>query len=164
MKLYELTEAYAELLSRLEDCETIQEESEILSAIDAVTDDIAAKGEAYARIMRNKMAEAAAFEAEIKRLQTRKKSAENTVSRLKEYILFAMGLVGATELNTSIGKWQVRDNPHRVEVFDERVIPEEFTEAQPRKIMKSKILKHFKETGEILDGCVIIQDQSAMFR
>ena len=87
MKLYELTEAYAELLSRLEDCQNAQEESAVLAAIDAVSEDIAAKGEAYARIIRNKLAEIAGYEAEIKRMQARKKSAENTVERLKENIL-----------------------------------------------------------------------------
>ena len=164
MKLYELTEAYAELISRLEDCQNAIEESEVLSAIDAVSEDIAAKGEAYARIMRNKMAEAAGFEAEIKRLQARKKSAENTVERLKENILYAMGMVGATELNTTIGKWRVQKNVPSVVITDEAKIPEEFTIPQPPKIVKIAIMQHYKDTGEIPDGCDVIQTEGVRFR
>ena len=164
MKLYELTEAYADLISRLEDCESLQEESEVLAAIDAISDDIAAKGEAYARIMRNKMAEAAALEAEIKRLQARKKSADNAVERLKENILYAMGMVGATELNTSIGKWRIQKNAPSVAIMDEAKVPDAFTVEQPKKIMKIAILQHWKETGEIPEGCDIIHGEGIRFR
>ena len=129
-----------------------------------MSDDIAAKGEAYARIMRNKMAEAAAFEAEIKRLQARKKSADNAVERLKENILYAMGMVGATELNTSIGRWRVQKNVPSVAITDEAKIPDAFTVEQPRKIMKIAILQHWKETGEIPEGCDIVQTEGVRFR
>lgn len=164
MKLYELTEAYAELISRLEDCESEQEESMVLAGIEAVSDDIAAKGEAYARIMRNKLAEVAAYEAEIKRLQARKNSAYNTVVRLKENILYAMGMVGATELSTSIGKWRVQKNAPSVAITDETKVPEEFTVPQPPKIMKIAIMQHWKETGEIPEGCDIIHGEGIRFR
>lgn len=164
MQLYKLTEAYADLVSRLEDCQNAQEESDVLAAIEAVSDDIAAKGEAYARIMRNKIAESAGIEAEIKRLQARKKSADNTVDRLKENILYAMGMVGATELNTSIGKWRIQKNAPSVVITDEAKIPEEFTVPQPPKIMKIAIMQHFKETGEIPEGCDIVHGEGVRFR
>lgn len=164
MKLYELTEAYADLVSRLEDCQNEHEESVVLAGIEAVSDDIAAKGEAYARIMRNKLAEVAAYEAEIKRLQARKNSAYNTVVRLKENILYAMGMVGATELSTSIGKWRVQKNAPSVAITDEAKVPEEFTVPQPPKIMKIAIMQHWKETGEIPEGCDIIHGEGIRFR
>jgi hypothetical protein len=164
MKLYELTEAYAELLSRLEDCQNAQEESEVLEAIDAVSEDIAAKGEAYARIIRNKQSEAESIEAEIKRLQRLKKSAENAVERLKENILYAMGMVGATELSTTIGKWRIQKNVPSVIITNEANVPEEFTVPQPPKIMKTAIMQHFKETGEIPEGCDIVQTEGVRFR
>ena len=164
MKLYELTEAYAELLSRLEDCQSAQEESEVLAAIDAVSEDIAAKGEAYARIIRNKLAEIAGYEAEIKRMQARKNSAKNTVNQLKGNLLYAMGMVGATELSTTIGKWKIQKNPPSVVILDENKIPDEFTVPQPPKIMNSAILQHFSETGEIPEGCDVVQSEGIRFR
>jgi hypothetical protein len=164
MKLYELTEAYAELLSRLEDCQSAQEESEVLAAIDAVSEDIAAKGEAYARIIRNKLAEVAGYEAEIKRMQARRNCAKNTINHLKGSLLFAMGIVGATELNTTIGKWKIQKNPPSVVILDESKIPDKFTVHQPPKIMNSAILQHFSETGEIPEGCDVVQSEGVRFR
>ena len=163
-KLYELTEVYADLLSRLEDCQNADDEAAVLAEIDTVSEDIAAKGEAYARIMRNKMADANAYDAEIKRLTALKKSAENTVARLKENIMFAMGLVGATELHTSIGKWKIQKNPPKVLILDESKIPDEFTVPQPPKIMSVAIMQHFKDTGEIPEGCDVVQSEGVRFR
>ena len=164
MKLYELTGAYADLLGMLDECQNSDDEAAILAQIDAVSEDIADKGEAYARIIRNKAAEAAGYEAEIKRLTARKKSAENTVARLKENILYAMGMVGTTEIRTSIGKWRIQKNPASGVVLDESKIPEEFTIPQPPKVVKAAIMQHYTETGEIPEGCDVVQSEGVRFR
>lgn len=164
MKLYELSEAYAFLMNRLDQCQSDDEELAVLIELNDLSEDISEKGEVYARIIRNKQAEAEALDAEIKRLQRRKKSAENTVSRLKDYILFAMDIAGAAEIITPIGKWKIQNNAPSVVILDERAVPEEFTVPQPPKAMKTAIMQHFKETGEIPEGCEIIQGQSVRFR
>lgn len=164
MKLYDLTATWADLVAMLDDCQTADEESAVLAQIESVSTDISERGEAYARIIRNKIAEAAGYETEIKRLTTLKKSADNTVSRLKENILYAMGMVGATELNTSIGKWKIQKNAPSVVILDESKIPEEFTVPQPPKIMKVAIMQHFRETGEIPEGCDVVQSEGVRFR
>ena len=154
-KLYELTEAYADLAARLEDCETDYERENILVAIDQIGADVADKGEAYARMMKNAQADADSLEKEIKRLQGRKKAAENLVERLKNNMLFA--LAGATELHTSIGRWKVQLNNPSVQIIDETKVPEEFFVEQPKKLMNSLILAHWKETGEIPDGITHVE-------
>lgn len=163
-KLYELTEAYVDLLSRIEDCTTPEEEAEIAAQIDSISDDIARKGEAFARLVRNLESDVISYAAEIKRLMRRKEIANNTIDRLKEHIRFSMEIAGATELHTSIGKWRVVKNPFSVSVSDESAIPEEFLLPQPPKISKAMILAHWKETGEIPPGCDIYQAESARFR
>lgn len=164
MKLYELTEAYSDLVAALEDCQNEDEETLILAQIEFVSDSIGDKGEAYARIIRNLTADAIGYEAEIKRLTARKKIVDNAVVRLKQIIHYAMEMVGATEINTSIGKWKIQKNPLSVVVLDEGKIPEEFTVPQPPKIMKVAILQHFKETGEIPEGCDVVQSEGVRFR
>ena len=163
-KLYELTEAYVDLLSRIEDCTTPDEEAEIAAQIDSLSDDIARKGEAFARLCRNLQSDANGYEAEIKPLQQRKKVAENAIERLKGNILFSMGLAGATELHTTIGKWRVQKNPPSVVISDEAKVPEEFTLPQPAKVVKALIMAHWKETGEIPEGCDIVQTEGVRFR
>lgn len=163
-KLYELTEAYAELMAQMEECSTPEEEAAIAAQIDSINDDIARKGEAFARLIRNLQTDADSYAAEIKRLTTRKRVAENMIDRLKGNILFSMGIVGATELHTSIGKWHVQMNPPKVVITDETAVPEEFAIPQPPKIMNSLIMAHFKETGEIPNGCDIVRTEGVRFR
>ena len=163
-KLYELTEAYLELMSQMEDCTTEDEETALAAQIDAISDDIARKGEAFARICRNLQADADAYAAEIKRLQNRKKITENMIARMKGHILFSMGIAGATELHTSIGKWTVQKNPPKVVIMDESKVPEEFALPQPAKIMPSLIMKHYRDTGEIPPGCDVVQEDGVRFR
>jgi hypothetical protein len=162
--LYELTDAYAQLMARLTDCESETEETEIIEALNDVDCAITDKGEAYARILRNLKADSDAYAAEIKRLKARKETADNAAERMLQHLHFAMEIAGATELRTSIGKFSIAKNPWSVVILDEADVPEEFLIPQPAKVDKTAILKHFKENGEIIDGCDVVQREGVRFR
>ena len=164
MKLYELTDTYAELVAQLDECETDEEAAQLWAQIDEIGSSIAEKADNYARFLRNKQAEAKSLDDEIKRLQKRKRTAENQIDQLREHMKFAMGVAGATQITTALGKWTVRRNPPRVEVLNESEVAPEFFEPQPPKLLKSKLQQHWKETGEIPDGCDIVQSESVQFR
>lgn len=164
MKLYELTDAYAGLAALLDECESEEEAAQLWAQMDEVGASIAEKADNYARFLRNKQAEVDGLGKEIERLQKRKRSAENQIEKLREHMKFAMGVAGATEIRTTLGKWTVRSNPPRVEVLDESEIAPEFFDPQPPKLSKSKLLKHWKDTGEIPDGCDVVQSESMQFR
>ena len=164
MKLYELTDAYAELVAQLDECETDEEAAQLWAQLDDIGSSIAEKADNYARFLRNKQAEANSLDEEIKRLQKRKRTAENQIDQLREHMKFAMGVAGATQITTALGKWTVRRNPPRVEVLNESEVAPEFFEPQPPKLLKSKLLLHWKETGEIPDGCDVVQSESVQFR
>lgn len=164
MKLYELTDAYAELAALLDECESEEEAAQLWAQMDEIGASIAEKADNYARYLRNKQAEVDGLGKEIERLQKRKRSAENQIEQLREHMKFAMGVAGATEITTQLGKWTVRRNPPKVNVLDESEIAPEFFEPQPPKLSKSKLLKHWKDTGEIPDGCDVVQSESVQFR
>ena len=164
MKLYELTDAYAELAALLDECESEDEAAQLWAQMDEIGASIAEKADNYARYLRNKQAEVDGLDKEITRLQKRKRSAENQIEQLREHMKFAMGVAGATEIRTTLGKWTMRRNPPRVEVIDESEIAPEFFDPQPPKLSKSKLLKHWKDTGEIPDGCDVVQSESMQFR
>ena len=164
MKLYELTDAYAELAALLDECESEEEAAQLWAQIDDIGASIADKADNYARFLRNKQTEVDGLCKEIERLQKRKRSAENQIEQLREHMKFAMGVAGATEIRTTLGKWTIRRNPPRVEVLDESEIAPEFFDPQPPKLSKSKLLKHWKDTGEIPDGCDVVQSESMQFR
>ena len=164
MKLYELTDAYAELAALLDECESEEEAAQLWAQMDEIGASIAEKADNYARFLRNKQTEVDGICKEIERLQKRKRSAENQIEQLREHMKFAMGVAGATEIRTTLGKWTIRRNPPRVEVLDESEIAPEFFDPQPPKLSKSKLLKHWKDTGEIPDGCDVVQSESMQFR
>ena len=164
MKLYELTDAYAGLAALLDECDSEEEAAQLWAQMDEVSASIAEKADNYARFLRNKQGEVDGLDKEIARLQRRKRSAENRIEQLREHMKFAMGVAGATEIRTTLGKWTVRRNPPKVNVLDESEIAPEFFELQPPKLSKSKLLKHWKDTGEIPDGCDVVQSESVQFR
>ena len=71
---------------------------------------------------------------------------------------------GLTEIKTDIGKFSIAKNPWSVVVLDEADIPEEFLIPQPPKVDRTAILKHFKECGEIIEGCDVVQREGVRFR
>ena len=164
MKLYELTDAYAGLAALLDECESEEEAAQLWAQMDEVGASIAEKADNYARFLRNKQAEADSLGKEIERLQKRKRSAENRIDQLREHMRFAMGVAGATEIRTALGKWTMRRNPPRVEVLDESEIAPEFFDPQPPKLSKARLLQHWKDTGEIPDGCDIEIAESVQLR
>ena len=163
-RLYELTDEYIALCAQLDDCQCAEEAQEILDAITNVEADIVCKAENYARIILNKGAEASGYDAEIKRLQGKKKAAEAAQERLKEYIAYAMEIAGAEKLTTPIGVWKKRVNPPSVQVLEESDIPAEYMIPQPPKIDKKAILQAYKNTGEIIPGVDIVQKESVSFK
>ena len=68
MTLYELTGVYAELMEQYQTAETDEEAEQIWQQIDGLACDITTKADAYARVMKNKLADAAGYQAEADRL------------------------------------------------------------------------------------------------
>ena len=164
MRLYELTDTYVSLLAKYDEAETEAERTDIITAIQAVECDIAERGANYARIIKNAQAESAALADEIRRLTAKKTAAENLTKRLKDNLLFAMGVAGATEIKTSIGKWSIQKNPPKVTITDEMKVPARFLIEQAPQVDKRAILAEFNETGELFDGVEIVREESVRFR
>lgn len=169
-KLYELTDQYAALIAQLEDAESEEQESEILSQIDALSEDINEKAENYAKIRANFMAtadeltaQANIFKAEADRLMKKATAKRNEVKRLYNYLSCAMELADLKQLPTSIGKFYTQRTVS-VDVLDAWAVPAEYTTPQPPKVDKNAIRKVFTTTGEILDGVEIKVTNGVRFR
>ena len=162
--LYELSAGYASLLDMYDQAETEDERAEILDMLASAEGDITEKAEAYARIMKNKQAEADAFKAEADRLTQKRRAAEAVVDRLKDAIGTAMQITGAKEIGTTIGKWRLQDNPWSCEVLDVNAVPEEWHIKVEDRIDRAGLVRHFKETGEVIDGVEFRRSTGARFR
>ena len=169
MTLYELTGEYADLMAQYEAAETDEEAEQIWQQIDGLACDITTKADAYARVMKNKLADAAGYKAEADRLAKLAKREEKRAERLQESIRNAMIQVGAGEIQTSIGTWKTKLNPPSCDITDIKVVPEQFRvpiepPEVPYTIDKAAAKKWFKETGEIIPGLDIKQATAVVFK
>ena len=162
--LYELSAEYSGFLDAYDNAQSDEEAAEILQSLVDIHGELTEKGEAYAKVIRNKKSEAKAFKDEADRLMAKAKSASNLVDRLQQALLDAMKLTNTKEIVTSIGKWRMQMNPWACEVKDADKVPKKYHIPQPDKIDKLALLKEFKETGEIVDGCEFRQEQGIRFR
>ena len=161
--LYQLTGDYVDLVARLEEA-TDEEAGAILDELDLKSGEIVQKAEIYARIIKSKEAEAEAYRAEEKRLAQDRHAAERTVEVLKDRLLETMQTLDVDTIQTGIGKWRIQNNPWSAEITDESKVPEEYLIPQPPKVDRTALIKHFKETGEIVEGVSFTQKQGLRFR
>lgn len=164
MTLYELSAEMAGFIDAYDMAETDEERAEIAQSLVDLHGEITDKADGYAKVMRNKMAEAEALKKEAKRLTNKAKAAENLAERLKNAMLDAMKMTGQTEIPTSIGKWRVQNNPWSCEVVDIDKVPMQYHIKQEDNIDKAGLLKQFALTGEVVDGCEFVQKQGIRFR
>ena len=162
--LYELSAGYAMLVNAYDTAETDEEREDILQMLADAEGDIADKGEAYAKVIKNVQSDVDGYKAEAKRLTAKAEAGENLIKRLKGAMLDSMKLTGHTEIQTSIGKWRIQNNPWSCEVVDIDKVPMQYHIKQEDKIDKAGLLKQFALTGEVVDGCEFIQKQGIRFR
>lgn len=163
-------EAQAKLQDVLDDPASTDEEREAaLAEFAAIQEAIEAKLESYLKILKNRTADASALADEIKRLQTRKKSADGDVDRLRNQILAAMQAANRDNVKTLTGTFFVKTNQTLVTHFDEEgaldEIPEEFKTPQPPKVDTRGLKKYLQAHPEVfMDAAELVEEPSLTIR
>lgn len=147
MKLYDLTNQYLELISMLTDPDI--DEEIVTDTLEGLQGEIEEKMEGCGMVLRQIDGDISMIDAEIKRLQSRKKTYENSQKRLKNYILTSMKAMGLPQVKTPLFSFTVRGGVDSVVVTDEARVPDEFRIKQPDKIDKTS-LKNFLKKGNVL--------------
>lgn len=146
MTLYELTSEYTELLAMLEDPE--MDEQVIADTLEGLSDEIEAKADGYARVIKQMDADSKAIKAEEERLYNRRKSLENRISYLKNRLQYAMELTGSTKIKTELFNIGIQKNPAKVVIDDPTKIPEGFLIPQDPKVDTAAIKESLKSEDE----------------
>lgn len=151
MTLYELTEDYMNLLELAEDPDIDEQAfTDTLEGIEGALED---KAEGYAKVIRTLEGDAAACDAESKRLRNKKQTIENNIRRMKAALQYAMQATGKTKFKTALFSFGIQKNPAAV-VIDEGYlenIPDRFLIPQDPQIDK-KAIKEALKAGEDLEG------------
>lgn len=107
------------------------------------------------------------LDAQIKRLQERKKVIKARIDRVKDYTLSAMQVHGLRKIECPECTLIVQKNPYKVEIDDERMIPAEFWIYPPAPapyVDKEKVKKAFLDDGEVVQGTRVIQTEGLRIR
>jgi len=153
--LYQLSEEYQTL-------QTLLAEEDDPEAFDAalaqLQGEIAVKAENIGLLIKTLEAEAKGIEVEVKRLSQRQQVRQNRAERLRQYLAQNIPEDKSFEFPFVTIKWA--KNPASVEVVDESAVEAQFLRIIPETSQPNKVAikAHWKETGEVPAGVVIVDD------
>ncbi|BDR71258.1 hypothetical protein K144313037_p20450 (plasmid) [Clostridium tetani] len=159
-KLYELTEQYSNLMELLDNPEVPQEMLE--ESLNKINDELDVKLENVAKLIKSIEVDVKGFKEEEKRLADRRKSSENRITNLKEYVEGAMRATGIKKVNGKVFTLGIQKNAPSVDITDENSIPEEYFILEKR-LVKKKVLEAHKE-GRKVPGTTIKRTESLRIR
>jgi uncharacterized protein YeeX (DUF496 family) len=155
-KLYDISKDYIQLLDsdidphQLSDC------------LDNMVDAFEDKAHNIIAVATTLDSDINAIDAQIKRLQERKKAINSNVERLKEYLRYNMEVSGITKINHPLFSITLGKPTVTCEVTDQSLLPDDYvtvkTEIKPDK---RKILKDLKE-GVDVEGAVLSEGKSRL--
>ena len=145
MNLYELTAVYQRLQNQIENGEDVE------GILAVIGDELEAKADGYARVIRNMEAQVSAFKDEEKRIAENRRRLENGIDRLKQNLFEAMKTTGKEKFKTELFSFAIQKNggadPVIVDVPTEQ-LPDDLVQITEKPDLKA-IAAYIKETGDI---------------
>ena len=159
--LYQLTDDYLTLLEMAEDPD--MDEQALMDTMEGIEGEIEIKAENYAKVIRTLEGDAAACDAESKRLRNKKQTIENNIKRMKSALQMAMEATGKRKFKTPLFSFNIQKNAPSV-VMDEAYIeniPDRFLIPQDPQIDK-KAIKEALKAGEDLEGLAHLESTESL--
>ncbi|WP_019124681.1 siphovirus Gp157 family protein [Peptoniphilus grossensis] len=154
--LYELTELYTNLLDLDLEDEQVQE------ALEDIDEKIEVKADNIAKLIKGLEGQKDICKAEEERIYKRRKSIENRIENLKEYLKATMIATDKRKFKTDLFSFNIQKNRASIKILDEEKVPEEYVEYD-RKVLKDKLKKAITE-GLEADYAEMIQSESIRIR
>ena len=118
------------------------------------------KAVACAAVTKNLRAESDAVDAELKRLMKRKAAIDNNRKRLIDYLLAEMQKAGVDKVDGGLHQIRRAKSPLLIQIIDEDNVPTQFRKVViERTVDKKAVREHVKETGEIVEGTEVVQNE-----
>lgn len=162
MRLYDLSQQYADMLDMLED----DADNEVLQTmLDGLEGKIEEKIENTVKVMKSLEFNAKCIDAEIKRLTSRKSALTNNISYLKTNVEQSMLKLGIDNVRGNIYTVSMQSNNPKLQITDESKIPELFYNTKiERTLDRVKLLDEIKNNGFTTAGVNIVQEKSLRVR
>ncbi len=165
--LWQLTQEEMAFISLMEE-NGGEVNDELLEDLAIRRDNFQYKAESYSKFILKLDSDTDAIDAEIKRLQSLKKSKTNTRDRLKETLLAALQVFGMEDAKTGVRRYETAlaklstRRSTSVEITDEASLPESCFVIK-REVSKTAI-KNLLDQGEELEGASMKENLSLQIR
>lgn len=159
--LYSLTDDYLTLLEMAEDPDI--DEQALKDTMEGIEGALEIKAEGYAKVIRTLEGDAAACDAESKRLRNKKQAIERNIDRMKKALQYSMVQTGKTKFKTALFSFGIQKNPASV-VMDEQYIeniPERFLIHKDPEINRAAIKSAIK-AGEDVGGIAHLEQTESL--
>ena len=107
--------------------------------------------------------DAAACDAESKRLRNKKQAIERNIDRMKKALQYSMVQTGKTKFKTPLFSFGIQKNPASVVIDHAGMVPASYWIPQPPELDKKAIKAYIKENGDV-DWAHLEQTESLRIR
>lgn len=149
MNLYKLSSNFRNLQELVENEEV--ELDVVAEGLKQIEADIESKVENIAKLMKNLESNITAFKEEEKRLATRRKTMENKVDWLKDWLMVSLNTTKKDKIQAGTFTVRKQKNPQGVRIVNQDKIPKEFIVEQEPRVNKKELAKRLKNKEKI-DG------------
>ena len=153
--LYELTSEWLQVYEMVGEVD----QEVIDDTLESIEGEIEDKAEGYGKIITQLNADADALAVEIRRLQAKKKVAENAVDRMKHRLQESMDAIGTKTIQTKLFKFRIQKNPPKVVIDRPESVPEAFLIPQEPKLDTKSISEALKR-GDMIEWAHLEQGES----
>ena len=129
-KLYELSRNFNEVIGMIDDEEvSIEALEDTLQSIEGEIED---KVEGCAKFVKNLESDVDAIDAEIARLSKRKKTVNNKIDGIKNYVMEQMVYVSKDKITTPVFTISRAQNPAKLIIENEKLLPKKYMKIIPK--------------------------------
>ena len=153
--LYDLVGQYLEIYNMDIDEETKLDTIEALG----LDEEIEAKAENYAKVIRNLEAENTAYKAEEERLKKKRDTNTKKIEWLKQTLQGAMEITGKMKIKGELFTLSVQNSKASV-VVDEAKLPKKYWTKKVTEAPNKKELYDLLKTGEEIEGATLQENRS----
>ena len=149
MNLYEISEAMIDNLNIFLESEGTELDKEVHDEVMALLKkELSSKSSNLLKYLNNLQCDLEQIRLEKQRLDKIKKSKESKYEKLSDYIIYIMQTLHKAKIETEIGNYALRKST-KVEVIDEKLIPEEYFNIKVDKSVDKIALKEILKSKEI---------------
>lgn len=155
MTLYNITNRFIDLFNK-EDLteEEMQEQGQELAKL------LQNKSESIVAVDMQYKSNIEMIDNEIERLSKLRDKIKVKEEKFKDYVKYNMEQLNLDKIDTALGTLSIRNNPPKVDIYDENAISEEFYIEKTTKSLSKTLIKEKLKKGEEVKGARLISEKS----